>query len=153
MVFQKSSPKNAALEVSPVTDFMTKVKLAWRIFFPPQGPTASPKDEVKKRLRMILVADRCGMSPLQMSEMKRSIVHALEDYVDVDNEETVEVSVSTEPDLGTIYCVAVPVKRVRPDQRTDDYDVEMGPIDSSGVRMEWEADWDTNPASRFPMGC
>jgi hypothetical protein len=25
----------------------------------------SPKDEVKRRLRMVLVADRCGMSPVR----------------------------------------------------------------------------------------
>lgn len=32
--------------------------MAWRIFFPEQPRTLSPKEEGKQRLRMILVADR-----------------------------------------------------------------------------------------------
>jgi len=35
-----------------------QVQLAWRIFFPEQPRTMSPKEEGKQRLRMILVADR-----------------------------------------------------------------------------------------------
>jgi hypothetical protein len=38
----------------------------------------SPKEEVKKRLRMVLVADRCGMSPASLSEMKNTIIKALQ---------------------------------------------------------------------------
>jgi hypothetical protein len=33
---------------------------------------------VKRRLRMVLVADRCGMSPASLSEMKKTIVKALQ---------------------------------------------------------------------------
>lgn len=39
-------------------DFITKLKAAWRIFFPEKQRSLSPKEEGKKRLRMILVADR-----------------------------------------------------------------------------------------------
>jgi septum formation topological specificity factor MinE len=38
----------------------------------------SAKEEVKKRLRMVLVADRCGMSPASLSEMKNTIIKALQ---------------------------------------------------------------------------
>ena len=34
----------------------------------------TPKDAGKKRLRMILVADRCGMNQASLFEMKHSIV-------------------------------------------------------------------------------
>jgi hypothetical protein len=55
----------------------TQVRLAWNIFFPEQAQVISPKEEVKKRLRMVLVADRCGMNPASLSEMKKHIVKAL----------------------------------------------------------------------------
>lgn len=55
----------------------TQVRLAWNIFFPEQAKEVSPKEEVKKRLRMVLVADRCGMNPASLSEMKKHIVKAL----------------------------------------------------------------------------
>lgn len=42
----------------PVGDFFYKLKLAWRIFFPEQPRSLTPKEEGKQRLRMILVADR-----------------------------------------------------------------------------------------------
>jgi len=100
-------------------DFVTKLKMAWRIFFPERPAAVSPKEEGKQRLRMILVADRCGMSPAGLTDLKRTILRALGEYVDidVDSEEQIDVSVTVEPGLGTIYCVAVPVARVRPAAR------------------------------------
>ncbi len=52
--------------------------MAWRIFFPEKPKEITSKEEVKKRLRMVLVADRCGMSPASLGEMKASIVKALQ---------------------------------------------------------------------------
>jgi septum formation topological specificity factor MinE len=98
-------------------DFVSKIKAAWRIFFPERERDLTPKDEGKKRLRMILVADRCGMSTESLEGMRLSIVRAMESYVEVSEEESVEVNLSLDPDLGTIYSVAVPVKRVRPTVR------------------------------------
>jgi hypothetical protein len=46
--------------VDPNADLITKLKAAWRIFFPEALRPLSPKEEGKKRLRMILVADRCA---------------------------------------------------------------------------------------------
>lgn len=43
-----------------LADFARKLRAAWQIFFPPQPNSISPKEEGKNRLRMILVADRCG---------------------------------------------------------------------------------------------
>ena len=55
--------------------------MAWEIFFPAQSTKvaeATSKEEVKKRLRMVLVADRCGMSPASLTDMKKTIVTALQ---------------------------------------------------------------------------
>lgn len=46
------------MQPGPITDFVRKLRLAWRIFFPEQPASMSAKDEGKNRLRMILVADR-----------------------------------------------------------------------------------------------
>ena len=114
---------------------MVKLKAAWQIFFPPTIASLTPKEEGKHRLRMILVADRCpfdylqtpifsakleiaparcGMNQSSLYEMRHSIVRAVSAYVDVEAEELVEVNVSMDPDMGTIYSVAVPVRRVKP---------------------------------------
>ncbi|KAF6261359.1 hypothetical protein COO60DRAFT_1625355 [Scenedesmus sp. NREL 46B-D3] len=62
-----------------------------------------PKEEAKQRLRMILVADRCGMSPAGLTEMKRNILSAIEEFVDIDSEEQIDVSISSDPEVGTVY--------------------------------------------------
>ncbi|KAK2079307.1 hypothetical protein QBZ16_002998 [Prototheca wickerhamii] len=79
---------------------------AWRIFFPERPNDSTPKEEGKNRLRMILVADRCGITPASLSHMRESIVKAVSDYVDIETEEEIEVNLSTDPELGTIYSVA-----------------------------------------------
>lgn len=130
--------------------FIHKVKLAWHIFFPEEPKAVSPKEEVKKRLRMVLVADRCGMSPASLAEMKKTICKALEDYVDIEGEDGIEVAISNEPGLGTVYSVNIPVRRVKSDVRNSPL-VEGSP---DGITLEWSPDnWDADPSARFPMGC
>lgn len=111
MMASSSSPGSSL--VPEDADMMTKIKAAWRIFFP-EKKYLSPKEEGKKRLRMILVADRCGMSSDSLAGMKESIVRAMSDFVEVEAEEAVETNMSMDPEVGTIYSVAVPIRRVKP---------------------------------------
>mmetsp|Transcript_37680 Transcript_37680/g.83913 ORF Transcript_37680/g.83913 Transcript_37680/m.83913 type:complete len:210 (+) Transcript_37680:193-822(+) len=135
---------------NPVSDFVTKVQLAWKIFFPDKPKDVSPKEEVKRRLRMVLVADRVGMSPASLSEMKKTIIKALQDFVDIEGEEGIEVSITSEPGLGTVYSVNIPVRRVKSGARMP----KEGEGLPDGIMLEWDpADWDSDPSSRFPMGC
>ena len=61
-----------------------------------------------------------------------------------------EVNVTTDPDLGTIYSVAVPVKRVKPTARVG---LEEDVAEQGVSSVEWDADeWDADPAARFPWG-
>jgi cell division topological specificity factor MinE len=131
---------------SPITDFVRKVKAAWNIFFPERPKSLSPKEEGKKRLRMILVADRCGVTPDSLAGMRESIVKAMEQYVEVEDEDSVEVNLSMDPDIGTIYSVAVPVRRVKA-TRVSTRDLE-GEGDSGAFGMEDE----TDSSARFPYG-
>lgn len=56
---------------------------------------------------------RCGITPDSLTGMRESIVQAVSAYVDIETEEEIEVNLSTDPELGTIYSVAVPVRRVK----------------------------------------
>ncbi|PSC76208.1 chloroplast division site-determinant [Micractinium conductrix] len=140
--------KQQAAEVpqGPLGDFLHKVHLAWRIFFPEQQRELTPKEEGKQRLRMILVADRVGMNEVTMEAMRERIIGAVSPYVEIESPELVEVAVTTDVELGAIYSVAVPVKRVRPSVRV--------PMNADG---EFELAWDphsdeADPASQFPYG-
>ena len=97
-----------------------KFKAAWNIFFPPTAVSKprSAREEGKNRLRMILVADRCGMTQSSLYEMKHSIVQVLSDFVEVEGgEDLVDVSVTADGEAGTIYSVSVPVRRIKPSVR------------------------------------
>ncbi len=37
------------------------------------------------------VADRCGMDPSSLGELKKTIAKALQDFVDIESEESIEV--------------------------------------------------------------
>jgi len=95
---------------------------------------------------MILVADRCGVTPDSLAGMRESIVKAMEQYVEVEDEDSVEVNLSMDPDIGTIYSVAVPVRRVKA-TRVSTRDLE-GEGDSGAFGMEDE----TDSSARFPYG-
>jgi cell division topological specificity factor MinE len=147
------APKGRGVGGAPadgaIADFISKLKLAWNIFFPDAPPEIRPKEEAKQRLRMILVADRCGMSPTGLTEMKRNILSAIEEFVDIDSEEQIDVNITTDPDVGTVYSVAVPIRRVKPDARL--------PLDAEGgvddLTFEWNPeDMDSDPSARFPYG-
>ncbi|GIL56992.1 hypothetical protein Vafri_12260 [Volvox africanus] len=135
-----------------VSELIHKLQLCFNIFFPEKPKDVTPKEEVKRRLKMVLVADRCGMSPGSLGELKKTIARALQDFVDIESEDAIEVEISDDPGLGTVYCVAIPVRRVKAETRfaSDGY-MESG---SEGVLLEWDpTDLHSDPSSRFPMGC
>ncbi|GAX79851.1 hypothetical protein CEUSTIGMA_g7291.t1 [Chlamydomonas eustigma] len=149
---KRAGVKGVKAPVNAVDDFFFKVRLAWNIFFPPPVKTETSKEEVKKRLRMVLVADRCGMSPASLTEMKKTIVTALQEFVDIEAEDAIEVSISNDVQLGTVYSVNIPVRRVKPDSRFGS-NLPEGQL-AEGITLEWDPEnWDSDPSSRFPMGC
>ena len=92
---------------------LQKVAFAWSVFFPPKDADHA-RNDAKKRLRMILVADRCALSPQSMSDMKSEIVRVVSEFVVVDQGEAVDVNMTNDEEMGTIYSVSIPVKRVKP---------------------------------------
>jgi len=124
------------------SSFWGKVKAAFAIFFPPSEEETA-RLEAKKRLRMILVADRCAMSGAAMSEMKTRIVEVVSDFVEVDEELGIEVSMSQDPEVaGTIYAVSIPVRGVKPqfDVENETYGWDEEPMYDDDVWEKSEAE-------------
>lgn len=124
------------------SSFWGKVKAAFAIFFPPSEEETA-RLEAKKRLRMILVADRCAMSGAAMSEMKTRIVEVVSDFVEVDEELGIEVSMSQDPEVaGTMYAVSIPVRGVKPqfDVENETYGWDEEPMYDDDVWEKSEAE-------------
>ncbi|PIN07757.1 hypothetical protein CDL12_19675 [Handroanthus impetiginosus] len=102
-------------------NFFERLNLAWRIIFP--SPTSRKKSNAniaKQRLKMILFSDRCAVSDEAKRKIVSNVVSALSDFVEIESRDKVQLSVSTDPDLGTIYSVTVPLRRVRSEYQVDD---------------------------------
>ncbi|PHT33716.1 Cell division topological specificity factor -like protein, chloroplastic [Capsicum baccatum] len=102
-------------------NFFERLSLAWKIMFPP-SPSASNSaaNIAKQRLKMILFSDRCAVSEEAKQKIVSNVISALSDFVEIESQEKVQLSVSTDPDLGTIYSVTVPVRRVRSEYQVED---------------------------------
>lgn len=122
-----------ASDASEKTSFWGKVKAAFAIFFPPSEEETA-RLEAKKRLRMILVADRCAMSGAAMSAMKSKVVDVVSEFLDVDEDADVEISTTQDPTgeaITTMYAVSIPVRGVKPqfDVENETYGWDEEPSD------------------------
>jgi len=125
-----SSDDAAAERVS----FWGKVKAAFAIFFPPSEEETA-RLEAKKRLRMILVADRCAMSGAAMSAMKARVVEVVGEFLDVDEDAEVDIATTQDPtgeSITTMYAVSIPVRGVKPqfDVENETYGWDEEPADA-----------------------
>lgn len=100
-----------------------RLALAWRILFAARKKVASPAEIAKQRLKMILISDRCSINDNAKRKIVNNIVGALSDFVEIESQDRVHLSVSADPDLGTVYSVNVPVRRVRPEFQDDGSEV------------------------------
>ncbi|KAF7809074.1 cell division topological specificity factor-like protein, chloroplastic-like [Senna tora] len=102
--------------------FFERLNLAWKIIFPSVSRKSSNASIAKQRLKMILFSDRCEVSDEAKRQIVNNIVRALSDFVVIESQDKVQLSVSADTDLGTIYSVTVPVRRVKPGyQNMDEY--------------------------------
>jgi len=74
----------------------------------------------------------------------------VKDYVDVDSDGEIDVSINTKPAVGTVYTVNVPVRRVKPGLRAGfEYEDADGSIT---LRMTQDEDEREYSRSQFPYG-
>lgn len=94
------------------------------------------------------------MNQSSLFEMKQSIVNVVQDYVDLEAEELVEVNITTDDSLGTVYSVAMPVRRVKAKAALPNGDQAEEEVLTTSDPMEWDLeDAESDPSSRFPYGC
>ncbi|OAY67607.1 cell division topological specificity factor homolog, chloroplastic [Ananas comosus] len=97
-------------------NFFDRLSLAWKILFPTPAVKRNSNAQIaKQRLKMILFSDRCAVSDEAKKKIVKNIVQALSEFVEIDSQDKVQLSVSTDADLGTVYSVTVPVRRVKPE--------------------------------------
>ncbi|KAG4158585.1 hypothetical protein ERO13_D02G127801v2 [Gossypium hirsutum] len=95
----KISPNTGSQEVESILlnainmSFFERLNLAWKIVFPSPA-TRRISDEAKQKI-------------------VKNIVRTPSDFVEMESKDKVQLSVSTDSDLGTIYSVTVPVQRVK----------------------------------------
>ena len=103
--------------------FSERLSLAWRILFPSTTARKSSNARIaKQRLKMILYSDRCEVSDEAKQKIVSSIVEALSNFVEIESQDIVQLNVSTDPGLGTVYSVIVPVRRVKPEYQESEED-------------------------------
>lgn len=107
-------------------NFFERLNLAWKIIFPSATSRRNSNARIaKQRLKMILFSDRCAVSDEAKRKIVSNVVRALSDFVEIESQDKVQLSVSADTDLGTIYSVTVPVRRVKPEYQDMD---EFGTI-------------------------
>lgn len=103
-----------ASEDSELT-FLERLVKAWSILFPPRLKDLSNAEIARERLRLVLYSDRGEVSPEIRRKLRDNILKAISTYVEIAAEEEIGFSVTTDPDIGTVYSVTVPVRRVKPE--------------------------------------
>ncbi|KAL8218758.1 hypothetical protein R6Q57_022131 [Mikania cordata] len=102
-------------------NFFERLSLAWKIIFPSSSMVKNSNASVaKQRLKMILFSDRCAVSEEAKQKIVSNIVNTLSNFVVIESQDQVQLSVSTDPALGTIYSVTVPVRRVKAEYQEED---------------------------------
>lgn len=102
--------------------FFERLNLAWRIIFPtPTQRKSSNARIAKQRLKMILFSDRCAVSDEAKRKIVSNIVHALSEFVEIESQDKVQLSVTTDSDLGTVYSITVPVRRVKQEYQDSEH--------------------------------
>ncbi|KAM7269750.1 hypothetical protein ACFE04_025247 [Oxalis oulophora] len=107
-------------------NFFERLNLAWKIVFPSATTRQTSNASIAKhRLKMILFSDRCAVSDEAKRKIVDNIVRSLSDFVEIESQDKVQLSVSDDTDIGTVYSITVPVRRVKPEHQDTE---ELGSI-------------------------
>lgn len=146
IIREKINRSRGAMDMS----FLERLSLAWKIVFPVRPRFGSGGDSnsaaaariAKQRLKMILFSDRCAVSDEAKRMIVANIVRSLSDFVEIESRDKVQLSVSADSGLGTVYSVTVPVRRVKPEYQDLD---EPGSI--TNIEYEEKGDDDDSSSS------
>jgi septum formation topological specificity factor MinE len=86
--------KNKLNKKNWLASLLAKLHAAWKIFFPDVASGGGARGEAAKRLRVILVADRVGLTPACIESMTEALIATLSQYVDIPDPKDVQVALT-----------------------------------------------------------
>lgn len=76
------------------------------------------RDEVKRRLKLVLAHDRTGLSAQELEEMRKEIIEVISRYVELDNEELVFSIENNE--RASALIANLPIRRAKKEEKRDE---------------------------------
>lgn len=121
----------------PLANFWNRAHRAWNVFFPASIPNHLTAGELsRRRLQMILVADRCGLNPGMVVEMKRRAWEAVSESLDVELQQgtdELEMRLMHVHESGRVSMISMPMDMVHDVVEGEEEEDEEGCIDTQDI--------------------